>query len=342
MSSAVSILQPGDYPAWDHFVDHHPQGSFYHKSGWHEVITRAYGHPCYFLYVKSMGEIAGILPLVHNRSRLFGNALISTPFCIYGGVVANTPAIAEQLLAYARRLAKELKVDYLELRNRECQQGMPVKHSHVLFGTELADDDDAILLGIKKKQRAVVRQSLALGLSHQIETDISHFFRIYSESVRNLGTPVFPRRYFNILREVFAAESEILTVFDPQQRPVSSVLSFYYKDQVLPHYGGGTADARRLKSNDYMYYQLMCHARRQGCDYFDFGRSKVDTGAYRYKKHWGMTPVPLHYQYDLVASTELPSVNANDPKYALFINLWKRLPLTASQWIGPMLSRSLG
>ena len=341
MNQRVLSLQPAGYQAWDRFVDARSAGSFYHLSGWREVIDRAYGHPCHFLYTEQDGAISGVLPLVHIRSRLFGNALVSMPFCVYGGVLADDSGSEARLLARASELAEELRVDYLELRNRQPLADLPVKHSHVLFGTALADSDEAILAGIKKKQRAVIRQSLRQSLEHEVDSDLSTFYRIYSESVRNLGTPVFSRRYFALLSEVFAPYTEILTVRH-QGQPVSSVLSFYYKHQVLPHYGGGVRAARQLKSNDYMYYQLMCHARRRDCDYFDFGRSKVDSGAFHYKKHWGMAPEPLHYQYHLVRADSLPAVNANNPKYAFFINLWKRLPLVASQWLGPILSRSLG
>src|SRR5690606_4130041 len=125
-------------------------------------------------------------------------------------------------------------------------------------------------------------------------------------------------------------------------KAVSSVLSFYYKNEVLPYYGGGTLQAKDLKSNDFMYYQLMCHAQAdKACQRYDFGRSKIDSGAYHYKRHWGMQAVELPYQYQLITARQLPNLSPNNPRYQLFIKLWQKLPLGFSQWLGPKLSRFL-
>lgn len=332
------------YQQWDAFVEQCSLGSFFHLSGWKDVIETAYGHKCYFLYAEQDGEWFGVLPLVHQSSRLFGNALISTPFCVYGGVASDDPAVMDLLEQHAIDLATQLKVDYLELRYPfERQNQLTEKCAHATFSYALDGDHDAILAGVKKKQRAVIRQSLGNhDLDFSVSGDVDECYRIYSESVRNLGTPVFPKHYFRTLKQVFGDKCEVLTV-SHQGQSVSSVLSFYYKDEVLPYYGGGLPAARDLKSNDYMYYQLMCHARAdRGVTRFDFGRSKLDSGAYSYKKHWGMEPVALHYQFYLVNVQELPNLSPNNPKYQLFIQLWKKLPIAVSRMLGPFLSRYLG
>ncbi|MDN4504263.1 FemAB family PEP-CTERM system-associated protein [Alteromonadaceae bacterium BrNp21-10] len=329
--------------AWDNFVDHCQSGSFFHLSGWKQVIESAYGHGCHFLYATRADEIVGVLPLVHQKSRLFGNALISTPFCVYGGVASDEPEVFTFLEQQAIQLAESLGVDYLELRYPfERDNQLVTRNHHVSFGCDLAEDDDAILAGVKKKQRAVIRHSLKNDLEFDINDNVDECYQIYSESVRNLGTPVFPKNYFRTLKDVFKQRCEVLTVKN-NGKSVSSVLSFYYKGQVLPYYGGGTPDARNLKSNDLMYYQLMCHAKRDmSCNFFDFGRSKIDSGAFSYKKNWGMEPVALHYQYHLVKVESLPNLSPNNPKYKLFIHLWQKLPIGISRILGPYLSKYLG
>ncbi|MBC3765756.1 FemAB family PEP-CTERM system-associated protein [Neptunicella marina] len=328
---------------WDAFVEQCSLGSFFHLSGWKTVIEDAYGHSCHFLYAESDNQILGVLPLAHQSSKLFGKALISTPFCVYGGVASDDPQVMTALEQAAIDLAEKLEVDYLELRYPfERQNQLSEKCAHATFSYMLGDDDESILAGIKKKQRAVIRQSLKNNLEYTVSGDVDECYNIYSESVRNLGTPVFPKHYFATLKKVFGEQCEILTVTH-QGKSVSSVLSFYYKGDVLPYYGGGLPEARELKSNDLMYYQLMCHARQnRDTQRFDFGRSKIDSGAYQYKKHWGMEPVSLHYQYYLVKATELPNLSPNNPKYQLFIRLWKKLPISVSRFIGPFLSRYLG
>jgi len=346
MTRNVHQLTVNGYEQWDQYVDQHQDGSFYHLSGWKQLIETVYRHKCFFLFWSDNDQIKGVLPLVEQNSLLFGHSLISTPICVLGGVLADTSQIADELVCYAKSLADKLNVDYMELRGAFSSRShddmvAPEAQAHVLIGCELADNPAAILAGIKKKQRAVVRQSLKNGLTTKIESDVDNLYHIYSTSVRNLGTPVFPKKSFVELKRIFNSRCEILTVFDGAQ-PVSSVMSFYYRGNVLPHYGGGIAKARELKSNDFMYYQLMCHAQEQGCHYFDFGRSKIDSGSFRYKKHWGMEIKPMCYQYYLVKSTALPALSANNPKYKMLIKLWQKLPLTVSQYIGPLLAKHLG
>ncbi len=335
---------------WDDFVNDTQSGTFFHLSGWKRVIEEVYKHKCHFIYAVSQEDnaeqksILGVLPLVEQKSLLFGHALISTPFCVYGGVASDSDDVTTYLENEAIRIANELGVDYLELRYPFARNNpkLTEKCAHSTFGCELAESDDAILAGIKKKQRAVVRHSLKNELSWRADGDVDTAYDVYSESVRNLGTPVFPKRYFAALKNEFGDQCDVLTV-EHQGRPVSSVLNFYFKKQVLPFYGGGLHAARALKSNDFMYYQLMCHAKNnKDAEFFDFGRSKDDSGAYKYKRSWGMEPVALYYQFHLVNAEALPNLSPNNPKYQFFIKMWQKLPVWLSRSIGPYLSKYLG
>ncbi|MCV2886047.1 FemAB family PEP-CTERM system-associated protein [Aestuariibacter sp. AA17] len=329
---------------WDAFVDGCEQGSFFHLSGWKLIVESVYRHKAHYLYVEQNGEITGVLPLVEQQSKLFGHSLISTPFCVYGGVASADEAVMTCLEDAAIALGHTLGVDYLELRYRQARNNpkLTEKCAHSSFGIPLGEDDEKILATVKKKQRAVIRHSLKNDLTYRVDQDVDTAYDIYSESVRNLGTPVFPKAYFRALKETFKDRCEVLTV-EKEGAPYSSVLSFYYKGEVLPYYGGGTFGARALKSNDYMYYQLMCHAKaNRDADHFDFGRSKDDSGAYAYKRSWGMEPVPLHYQFCLIKGDALPNLSPNNPKYQLLINTWKKLPVWMSRAIGPFVSKYLG
>lgn len=329
---------------WDEFVESCSKGTFFHLSGWKTVIENVYNHKCHYLSAKIGTELIAVLPLVEQKSVLFGHTLISTPFCVYGGVASDNDEAMQFLEQKAIDKATELGVDYLEMRYpfaRNNDQFIE-KCAHSSFGCEIAEDDVSILAGVKKKQRAVVRHSLKNELSYRVDSDAQTAYDVYSESVRNLGTPVFPKHYFKALVEQFSEQCDVLTV-EHQGKAVSSVLSFYYKGHALPFYGGGLQSARALKSNDFMYYQLMCHAKKErGSDYFDFGRSKDDSGAFNYKRSWGMEPVPLHYMFHLVKATELPNLSPNNPKYKTFIKLWQKLPLSVSRFIGPFVSKYLG
>ncbi len=345
-SVAVSALGDRDCEAWDEFVRSADGASFFHLSGWKSILERTLGHRAHYLIARRGGQVTGILPLAEIRSRLFGHSLISTPFCVYGGVVAASESDAVALETHAIELAEQLQVEYLELRNLEQRPGSWAgKDLYVTFRKAIAADDDTNLRAVPRKQRAMIRKGIKAGLESDVGkdpgTDLGTFYRLYSESVRNLGTPVLGRSFYGALLETFRDDVDILTV-TTNGTPVSSVMSFYFRDEVLPYYGGGAAQARDLKANDFMYWELMRHAAARGVTVFDFGRSKLGTGSMRFKKHWGFEPQPLFYQYHLVRAQSVPDLSPMNPRYQLMIGAWRRLPLWVTQIVGPPIARSLG
>jgi FemAB-related protein (PEP-CTERM system-associated) len=342
-SDSLSVVELADSSRarWDAFVRECPAATFFHLSGWQKVIERAARHRTHFLMAERAGRIEGVLPLAEVRSSLFGHALISTPFCVYGGVAATSAAAGAALEAAAAARAAELGVGYLELRNiTATRSDWPKKDLYVTFRKRISDNEEQNMNAIPRKQRAMVRQGIKAGLAGELDTGVDRFFRAYSESVRNLGTPVMSRRYFETLREEFGEACEVLTIVR-QGVLVASVMSFYFRDEVLPYYGGGTSQAREYAGNDFMYWDLMCRAARRGVRVFDYGRSKRETGSYKFKRHWGFEETPLDYQYHLVRSGEVPNLSPTNPKYQLMINAWRRMPLPLANALGPMVARYL-
>lgn len=338
----IKLLETAQAARWDSYVAAKADSSFFHLSAWSDVMKKAFGHDTYYYYAEQNGEITGILPLTHVKSLLFGNSLISNAFCVYGGVIASNDEAFAALTAQARQLAVQLGVDALEMRNRSQRYiDWPHKDLYVTFRKELDPDVEKNMNAIPRKQRAMVRSGIKAGLSSVVDHDVERFYQAYSESVRNLGTPVFPKNYFKILKQAFGDNCEILTIVQ-EGRLIASVMNFYFKDEVLPYYGGGADAARDLKGNNFMYWEVMRRAVEKGCKIFDFGRSKIDTGSYRFKKHWGFEPEPLYYEVDLVKAKQIPEINPLNPKYRVFIAAWKRLPLSVSQIVGPWLAKDLG
>ena len=337
----IKTLTIEDYSRWDDFVKENNEATFFHQAGWQEVISKAFGHDTYYIYVEHNSLITGILPLVHIKSLLFGNSLVSIAPCVYGGIIANDDVSYSALDQESCRLANVLGVDYLEMRNQvQKTPERPYKELYVSFSKELDSDVEKNFLAIPRKQRAMVRKGIEAGLNSVRDNEVDRLYRAYSESVRNLGTPVFSKKYFETLKEVFADQCEILTVLH-NGHLVASVMSFYFKDQVLPYYGGGTELARNLKGNDFMYWEVMRRAVEKGCKVFDYGRSKIGTGSYSFKKNWGFNPKPIFYEFYLVNAKIMPDINPLNPKYKYFISAWKHLPLAVSQWVGPWLSKDL-
>lgn len=336
-------LTERDHSRWDRYVEQTPAATFFHRAGWQRVIEDSFSHKAYYVYAERAGAITGVLPLVHLKSRLFGSALISIPFGVYGGPVADDPAVHGLLDSHALDLADRLNVDYVEYRSIApsrpdwvCRDDL-----YFTFRRPIDADPEKNLKAIPRKQRAVVRQSLEKGLEAVVEDTVDRVYAVYAESVRNLGTPVFSKRYFRNLKQVFGTDCELLSI-RKDGRPVSGVLSFYFRDEVLPYYGGGTFDARKLGANDLMYWDLMSRAGQAGYRVFDFGRSKAGTGAFSFKKNWGFTAAPLHYEYRLNRVDSIPDHNPLNPKYRLMIAAWKRLPLPIANMLGPFIVRNLG
>ena len=328
---------------WDAFVEACPEATFFHLWGWTELVNQVLGHSTYALCAFRAGQIEGVLPLGHVKSFLFGNALISCPFAVYGGPAAVSDEAREALALEAQSLAAQLGVDYLELRHRDplADALPPEKDLYVVFRKEIDPDPDVNLKAIPRKQRAMVRKGIKAGLTGELDADTDRFFALYSESVRNLGTPVMPKRWFEGLKSTFGDRTEVMTVTHEQQ-PISALMTFYFRDEVLPYYGGGGAAARGVKANDFMYWDLMRRAGESGYKVFDYGRSKKGTGSYSFKRNWGFEEAPLNYRYHMVRAAGLPDVSPANPKYQMFIKVWQRLPLPVSRGLGPWIARYLG
>lgn len=338
----VNMLQHSDAANWDKFVQSCPQATFFHRAGWQSVIERAFGHKTWFLYAEVGGHIQAILPLAEINSRWFGHTLCSLPFCVYGGIAAEREEAAAVLDQAAQELASRLGVDHLEYRSQHAHHPDWLSQNlYVTFRKALHPLVDQNLIEIPRKQRAMIRKGAAAGLHSVLDFDIDRFYHAYSSSLHRLGTPTFSKRYFRILLQVFGKDCEIISVCRGKET-IASVLVFYFRDQVLPYYGGGMDAARSLGGNDFMYWEVMRRACERGFREFDFGRSKLGTGSFNFKKNWGFEPQPLNYEYQLHRSKAIQNNNPLNPKYTILINAWRKIPLCLANAIGPHIVRHLG
>lgn len=342
----IKQLDPSDKEGaarWDAFVNASLEATFFHRAAWQNIIRDVFKHPAWYLYVEENREIVGILPLAQVNSLLFGNSLTSLPFAVYGGVVASHPDVVALLEQEAQKLAQALKVDHLEFRNLSPRHTeWPTQDLYVTFRKEILPDVEANMLAIPRKQRAMVRKGIKNGLIGTIDPNCDRFFALFADNVHRHGTPALPKRYFESLLKVFGNDCEILTVTGPDGKVLSSVLSFYFRDEVLPYYAGDDEAARDLAANDFKYWELMRRACERGIKLFDYGRSKVGTGPYAFKKNWGFEPQPLSYEYCLYKSDAIPQNNPSNAKYKLFIAAWRRLPIGLANRLGPHIVRNLG
>jgi len=338
----VKALTPDLRTVWDAYVLAHPDGTFFHLSAWESVLAEAFGHRSHYLLCLAGDRLCGVLPLAEIRSLVFGHSLVSTPFCAYGGILADSEDSKRLLEAQAIERALALRVDYLEMRSRKQQHpDWPYRDLYVTFRKPMSENMENNLRAIPNRQRAMIRKGARNSLQWCLDDHVNRHYAMYSESLRNLGTPVFAKRYLEILKRTFGDQCEVCTATH-EGKAIASVMSFYFREEVLPYYGGGTQAARELAGNDFLYWHVMENARQRGARLFDYGRSRRGTGSYNFKKYWGFTPEPLFYEYFLVRSRKAPNLSPVNPRYQALISIWRKLPLPVTRVVGPWLARALG
>ncbi|MBA3054760.1 MAG: FemAB family PEP-CTERM system-associated protein [Sphingomonadales bacterium] len=343
--SADSAAECGRIAA---FLADHPQAVPFHRPEWLLAVAEGTGNAALALVAEARGQLAAYLPLSEVHSPVFGRMLASTGFAVGGGLLLADGADPAPVFAAAEELAQRRSCPALELRGGVLPApgaGWRVKaDAHAGFVAPLAPDDEAQLLAIPRKQRAEVRKGLERDFTVTTGTaprDRAAHYAVYAESVRNLGTPVFPRALFDAVLDRFGADADILTVSHGAE-PVASVLSLYHSGAVMPYWGGGTRAARALRANDRMYFELMRHARRRGCTAFDFGRSKTGSGAYHFKRNWGFAAEPLAYAAWTAPGCTPRDADPTSAKHHALIAAWQRLPLGLANRLGPLIARGLG
>lgn len=337
----ITECTAADAGRWDTYAAARPEATFFHRFGWRSVLKDALRHRTIYLLAERDGEVCGVLPLVYVRSWLFGNTLSSLAFGSEAGPLADDADTRAALEDAALDRARAFGVGALEYRlGAASGRERPTKTLYETFSKPIDPDPDVNMKAIRSKQRNVIRKGIKNGLVAR-EGTLADFYPVYAESVRNLGTPVFPRGLFDAIAREFDADVEYLVV-EHEGNAVAAAMNFYHRDSVCPYYWGGTWAARNLKGNDFLAWEIMCRAAGRGCSLFDFGRSKQGTGSYQWKANLGFEPRPLYYEYELVRDREMPDINPLNPKYRLFVETWKRLPLPVAGVLGPWVSRNLG
>lgn len=347
MSIVIKHLDNNSLKAWDKYVSSHPQGSFCHRAGWKTVVEQGAGQASPFIYAEQDGDIVGVLPLTVKKHWLFGRALVSSMFAVYGGVLSHDPKVAKALNDAAWDMARKNALPIFE--SRDAFPGTDADEANwstvgtsATFISALNDNAEEQLLSIPRKQRAVVRKSLKNNLTTDWTGTVDQFYDLYAQSVHGLGTPVFPKKLFSAFTNVFPEEALVQMTYSPEGDPVASLISFIHRDTIMPYYAGGNQHTRRFAAHDFMYYQLMLEASKRGLKHFDFGRSKADSGPYKFKKNWGFEPTPLHYRVRVKAGHTAPNISQQSGPYAKLSQVWKKLPLGVTKVFGPMLARHLG
>jgi FemAB-related protein (PEP-CTERM system-associated) len=328
-----------DAVRWDEFVERQPHGTPFHLTAWKRTIEQSFGYrPCY-LYVSRNGQIEGVLPLFLVQNIIIGKALISSPFAVYGGILASSDAARRELYAAAIDLGRRIAVDYIEFRNAWPEQvvGEPNVHRYVTFTQPVQpQDDEALLASLPKKTRNMVRKALKTPFTTRYNVRQSQVMHeVHSRNMRRLGTPNFPPRYFRNLLANFGERADIREVL-LDGKPLAVSLNIYFNGEMHTYHAAADTRFKALAPNIFMYFDHIRWAGQNGFRAFDFGRSKYDTGVFEFKKHWNTTMRELPYEIVLIKRNTLPNFSPANPRLALVTKVWQRIPLPVARLLSPL------
>lgn len=340
----ISNLAQNEEPAWDRYVEEHPEATGYHSIGWRHLITKAFGHPTFYFMAKDgQGEVRGILPLVFLKSPSFGQFLVSLPYVNYGGLIADDPEVQAALLGVASAKAKELDASHIELRHTGGPElAWPKKDHKVSMRLDLPARFEDLMKAFPPKLRSQVRRGEKEGMTVHVGglEMLDDFYRVFSRNMRDLGTPVYRKDFFAAILTAFPKAATIAVVrYDGN--PVATGFLYGFRHTVEIPWASSDRRYARFAPNMFLYGSVLKYACEQGYRCFDFGRSSKESGTYRFKEQWGAKPVQLHWYYWLRDGGPLPELNPQNPKYALAIRLWQQLPIPVTTMVGPMIAKYL-
>jgi len=339
---AISAAERPAGEAWDALVERDPHGTFCQLSGWKEVMKDGLGHQVIQLEARDAdGVLRGLLPLVRVRSLLSGRSLISMPFLNYGGPV-GTPEARERLLAEAVEMAESERIDVLEIRARVPVAGPPTSApAKVMSLLDLPDTVEALWSDtFRAKLRSQIRRPIKEGMKLRAGPDqLDAFYTVFKQNMRDLGTPVLPRRFFESLRSTFPDEALFTAVYH-EEMPVAGGCGLLWRGEFEITWASSLREFNRMSPNMLLYAGTMEEVIRRGGSTFNFGRSTPGGGTHRFKRQWGGRDVPLPWFVRSRRSNETgtrPAGRAHD----LAAGAWQRMPLPLADRLGPVLARWL-
>lgn len=338
----IGILDANLTAQWDAYVGQHPQGSLYHLVAWRDLIRSVFGHDSIYLYARRAGAIVGVLPLIRLKSRLFGDYMVSVPYFNYGGAISESASVSELLMKAASDRARDIGCSHIEFRDIVARETWPVRTDKVDMELALPADVATLWSMFSPKLRSQIRKPQKEGAEfvHGNIELLPDFYAVFSRNMRDLGTPVYGESFFKAVLEQFPQHASIALV-RYQGRTVAAGFLLGHRGRLEIPWASSLREYNSLGVNMLLYMEILKLAIEGGYRTFDFGRSSMDSGTYRFKKQWGASEKQLYWHYWLVQGKHLPQLNPTNPKYRFAVSLWSRLPLWVANSIGPHIVKNL-
>lgn len=340
----IKQLTPEDYEKWDAYVEQHANTSLYHFTKWFSLIQSLFNHSVYAFYKEQNNTVTGVLPLVRIKSKIFGDYYVSMPYVNYGGILADNDVIKKELFEYANDYVTDEGGSHIEYRHTfEMDNDIPVRTDKVLMILSLPETEEELWKAIGSKLRAQVKRPQREGVSvkHGGSELVDDFYYVFSRNMRDLGTPVYSKKLFTSIIDSFGDNVHIVVVYSKEGEPAAAGYTIGYRGRLEIPWASALRKYNRISVNMMLYWEILKYAIEEKYKEFDFGRSTIDAGTYRFKKQWGAQPQQLYWHYWLRDGGEPPQMNPHNPKYQLAIKLWQKLPLWLTRIIGPPIVKNL-
>lgn len=328
---------------WNKFVNQHRDSKIYHLAEWNEVVSRSFRHKTYYVSFRKNNRLEGILPLTLFKSPLFGKFAVSLPFVNYGGGLFSAEVHTSQIDSFLLAFRKQVNIGHIELRldqKREC--ALPVKQHKVTFLLNLLPEEE-LWNYFKAKLRSQIKRPIKEKMYARaggVEL-LDPFYSVFSRNMRDLGTPVYSKKFFQNILSTLPLNAFIVVVYTEDHLPVAASFLLKYRNTMEIPWASSLREYNRYSPNMLLYWESLRLSIRQGCRVFDFGRCTPGSGTYRFKKQWGAEEKKLYWYYALPDSSDLPDLSPSNPKFELLIKLWRKLPLPLTQIMGPAIIRNI-
>ncbi len=339
----VELLTAALKPACEQYLQQSPRATLYHQPGWCGLIEQSFSHKPHYYVAHMGGEVVGVLPLIHLKSRLFGAFAVSMPYFNYGGPIGETEQVCEALVAAASQQAANSKLSHIEYRCLQPLAKHPGHQDKISMWLGLPSASEQLWQALGAKVRAQVNKAKPHGFTVHIGGAelLDDFYQVFAINMRDLGTPVYAKSFFQNILASHIGKANIVLLKNSLGQPVSASFLLGHKQQLEVPWASTLKKENRTNANMLLYWSMLQFACEQGYKVFDFGRSSVDASTYKFKKQWGAKPVQLHWHYWLAEGGALPQLNPNNPKYKMVIWAWQRLPVWLTKILGPHIVKSL-
>lgn len=341
----VFIADDAHADTWNEFVDRQPDATLFHGWMWRGAVRCVFGHEPFYLIAQENGRVVGVLPLFLVRSLLAGRLLVSVPYAVYGGPLVEGARAAGALREAVCEIAERHRVRRIEIRSvRAAWPDLPViDDRYVTFQKPLPKNEADVLAELPRKARAAARNARnKYGLTvTRGDEQVREVWLLYSRSMRRLGSPNYPFRFFSELLER-TPERHVVTVVRQDGKPAAGLVSFVYRDTLMPYFAGCDERLERFSPNNLLYLSAMEWGVNEGLRRFDFGRSRRNNrGSFDFKRHQGFEPKPLCYQVWTPQGRPGTELTPDNARLQWAIRMWRRMPLWMTRPLGAYTARSI-